>query len=83
MVTAKINFTCVTSSQAKEIVMLYIVYDSEHCPLRRFHSKVDAEWFVKDKPECEIKKIKQPQQPKKSWTEEMAEFTAKYGEPPF
>ena len=63
--------------------MLYIVYDSEHCPLRRFHSKVDAEWFVKDRPECMIKKIKQPSQPKKSWTEEMAEFTAKFGEPLF
>jgi spore germination protein GerM len=39
--------------------MLYIVYDSEGDPLRRFHSKTEAEWFIKDKPDCKLKKIVQ------------------------
>lgn len=37
--------------------MLYIVYDEDHQPLRRFHTKVDVEWFLRDKPECTMKKI--------------------------
>jgi len=63
--------------------MTYIIYDEEHAPLRRFHSKTDAEWYIKDKPECTIKKIKQPREPKKTWQQEADEFTSKYGEPLF
>ena len=37
--------------------MLYIVYDSEAESIRRFHSKVEAEWFIRDKPEFTMKKI--------------------------
>ena len=37
--------------------MLYIVYDSEAESIRRFHSKLEAEWFIRDKPEFTMKKI--------------------------
>ena len=37
--------------------MLYIVYDSEVESIRRFHSKVEAEWFIRDKPAFTMKKI--------------------------
>tara|TARA_R110002020_G_scaffold10030_2_gene38854 strand:- start:22 stop:210 length:189 start_codon:yes stop_codon:yes gene_type:complete len=37
--------------------MLYIVYDSEQESIRRFHSKLEAEYFIKNKPEFTMKKI--------------------------
>ena len=37
--------------------MLYIVYDSEAESIRRFHSKLEAEYFIRDKPEFTMKKI--------------------------
>ena len=60
--------------------MTYIIYDEEHAPLRRFHSKVDAEWFVKDKPDCSIKTTL-TEIPSNIMSHD--EFTAKFGEPPF
>lgn len=33
----------------------YIIRDFDNEPLRIFNTKVDAEWFVKDKPDCSIK----------------------------
>jgi hypothetical protein len=61
----------------KEIVMLYIVYDSEHLPLRRFHRSDEAKWFVRDKPEFTIEKIKQR---RTSRAEQQRELFNKIGE---
>lgn len=58
----------------------FIILDEDLEPLRVFNTKVDAEWFVKDKPDCSIKttltKI-----PSNIMSHD--EFTAKFGEPPF
>jgi hypothetical protein len=35
----------------------YIIYDEDNESIRRFQSKVDAEWFIRDKPEFTMKKI--------------------------
>ena len=40
------------------MVNQYIIYDEDNESIRRFQSKVDAEWFIKDKPEFSIKVIK-------------------------
>jgi len=37
--------------------MLYIVYDSDAESIRRFHSKLEAEYFIRNKPEFTMKKI--------------------------
>jgi len=58
----------------------FIILDFENEPLRTFYTKVDAEWFIKDKPDCTIKTIL-TEQPSTELSHE--EFTAKYGEPLF
>lgn len=39
------------------MVNQYIIYDEDNESIRRFQSKVDAEWFIRDKPEFTMKKI--------------------------
>lgn len=58
----------------------FIVLDSDSEPLRKFHHKRDADWFIKDKPDCTIKTILTEQQSTELSHEE---FTAKHGEPLF
>jgi len=60
----------------------FIILDFENEPLRTFYTKVDAEWFVKDKPDCSIKTITVEVKDNNSELNN-DEFTAKYGEPPF
>lgn len=59
----------------------FIILDFENEPLRTFYTKVDAEWFVKDKPDCSIKTITVEEKDNSSLS--FDEFTAKYGEPLF
>jgi len=58
----------------------FIILDLEQEPLRKFYHKRDAEWFIKDKPDCTIKTILTEQLSTELSHEE---FTAKYGEPLF
>lgn len=60
----------------------FIILDFDKEPLRFFHTKVDAEYFVKDKPDCSIKTITVEVKDNNS---ELSndEFTAKHGEPLF
>lgn len=62
----------------------YIIQDFDNEPLRIFNSKADAEWFVKDKPDCSIKVAPYEVEVKTATPKiSHAEFTATYGEPPF
>ena len=56
----------------------FIVCDFDGCPLRKFRSKREAKWFIDDKPDCSI--IEDKNIMTKSLSEELEEFTAKYGE---
>ena len=54
---------------------MYIINDEDGEPLRRFQTKVDAEWFIKDKPEFSIKVIKEK---KKKRVKKLTEYELAY-----
>ena len=56
----------------------YLVVDFDDEPLKKFYGKQDAEWFIKDKPDCKIIKLNF-----KSQKDLLKEFTALHGEPLF
>jgi hypothetical protein len=71
------NFTRNLSMQFK-----YLAVDEDNEPIRKFYSKQMAEWFIENKPELSLVKLTFKSD-KELLIESLAEFTKRFGEPPF
>lgn len=56
----------------------FIVVDYEGEQLRKFRSKHDAEWFIKNRIDCKI--VELPKEKQETKTEQMSRLLREYGE---